>query len=90
MEEKEFMRVGGNQNIKVDVRLIAATNTDLEKRVREGAFRKDLLFRQDIEKWCKPYFMPQVGCILRANIHAGPTADALVVRILEDTDSIFI
>ncbi len=45
MEEKEFMRVGGNQNIKVDVRLIAATNTDLERRVRDGKFRKDLLYR---------------------------------------------
>ncbi len=48
MEEKEFMRVGGNQSIKVDVRLIAATNTDLDKRVREGKFRKDLLYRMKV------------------------------------------
>jgi DNA-binding NtrC family response regulator len=45
IEEKEFMRVGGNQSIKVDVRLIAATNTDLDRRVSEGKFRKDLLYR---------------------------------------------
>ncbi len=45
LEEKEFMRVGGTQNVKVDVRLIAATNADLEKNVKEGKFRKDLFYR---------------------------------------------
>ncbi len=45
LEEKEFMRVGGTQNVKVDVRLIAATNADLEKSVKEGKFRKDLFYR---------------------------------------------
>lgn len=54
MEEKEFMRVGGNQNIKVDVRLIAATNTDLEKRVKEGKFRKDLFYRLKVLPLCVP------------------------------------
>ncbi|MEW5807671.1 MAG: sigma-54 dependent transcriptional regulator [Acidobacteriota bacterium] len=45
LEEKEFMRVGGIQNVRVDVRLIAATNADLEKLSKEGRFRKDLLYR---------------------------------------------
>ena len=45
IEEKTFRRVGGTKDIQVDVRIIAATNRDLEKLVREGAFREDLYFR---------------------------------------------
>jgi two-component system nitrogen regulation response regulator NtrX len=45
LEEGEFFRVGGNRNIKVDVRVIAATNRDLEKAIREERFREDLYFR---------------------------------------------
>jgi DNA-binding NtrC family response regulator len=44
-QEKEFERVGGNEPIKVDVRLIAATNQDLEALVKSGAFREDLYYR---------------------------------------------
>jgi len=45
IEEKTFRRVGGTKDIKVDVRIIAATNRDLEKLVKEGSFREDLYFR---------------------------------------------
>ncbi|MCA9410504.1 MAG: sigma-54-dependent Fis family transcriptional regulator [Candidatus Omnitrophica bacterium] len=45
LEEKEFERVGGNQTIRVDTRLIFATNADLEEKVKEGAFREDFYFR---------------------------------------------
>jgi DNA-binding NtrC family response regulator len=45
IQEKEFERVGGNQPIKVDVRLLAATNHDLEEAVRRGRFREDLYYR---------------------------------------------
>ncbi len=45
LEEKTFRRVGGNQDITVDVRIIAATNKDLKKLVREEKFREDLYFR---------------------------------------------
>jgi DNA-binding NtrC family response regulator len=45
LENQIFMRVGGEREIKVDVRIIAATNRDLETLVREGMFRKDLYYR---------------------------------------------
>jgi len=45
LEGHQFERVGGNQAVKVDVRVIAATNRDLEKAVTAGTFRRDLFFR---------------------------------------------
>ncbi|KXG73942.1 sigma-54-dependent transcriptional regulator [Thermotalea metallivorans] len=45
LQEKEFERVGGTEVIKADVRIIAATNRNLEKMVEEGSFREDLLYR---------------------------------------------
>lgn len=47
-EERSFERVGGNAPIKVDVRLVAATNKNLEKMVAEGKFRDDLFFRLSV------------------------------------------
>jgi two-component system nitrogen regulation response regulator NtrX len=48
IETKEFQRVGGNKNIKVDVRIIAATNKDLQEEVKKGNFREDLYFRLNV------------------------------------------
>jgi DNA-binding NtrC family response regulator len=48
LQEKSFERVGGTRNIKVDVRLIAATNKDLQKAVAEKTFREDLFFRLSV------------------------------------------
>lgn len=45
LQEKEFERVGGQRPIKVDIRIISATNMDLQKKVEEGTFRKDLYYR---------------------------------------------
>ena len=45
IQEREFMRLGGVENIKVDVRIIAATNVDLQKMMEEGKFREDLYYR---------------------------------------------
>ena len=45
LEEREVMRVGGQKPIKLDVRLVSATNQDLDERVEAGEFREDLLYR---------------------------------------------
>jgi DNA-binding NtrC family response regulator len=48
LQEREFERVGGSKTLTVDIRLIAATNRDLEKEVAQGRFRQDLFFRLNV------------------------------------------
>jgi DNA-binding NtrC family response regulator len=48
LQEQEFERVGGTRPIRVDVRFIAATNTDLERAMKQGAFRNDLYYRLNV------------------------------------------
>jgi len=54
LQEREFLPVGGTKPKKVDIRLIAATNKDLEKMIKEGTFREDLYYRLNIV----PIFLP--------------------------------
>src|SRR5437879_1447018 len=53
-EQRAFERVGGNQTLRADVRLIAATNKNLETLVREGKFRDDLFFRLNVVRITMP------------------------------------
>ena len=48
LQEREFTRLGGTQSIKVDVRLVTATNKDLETAMRKGQFREDLFYRINV------------------------------------------
>jgi len=56
LQEKEFVRVGGRKTIKVDVRLIAATNKNLETSMKNGSFRPDLFYRINVV----PIFLPRL------------------------------
>jgi two-component system nitrogen regulation response regulator NtrX len=48
VQEMRFERVGGNESIEVDVRIITATNKDLKEEVKAGRFREDLFFRLNV------------------------------------------
>ena len=54
LQEREFERVGGTQPIKVDIRIVAATNQDLSEAVRNGQFRQDLYYRLAVVKMTMP------------------------------------
>jgi DNA-binding NtrC family response regulator len=56
LQERELMRVGGTDRIKVDVRVIAATNEDLEANMKNGKFREDLFYRLHVF----PIFLPDL------------------------------
>ncbi|MHB8897468.1 MAG: sigma-54-dependent Fis family transcriptional regulator [Thermoguttaceae bacterium] len=54
LQEREYERVGSNRTLKADVRIVTATNQDLETRLSEGGFRKDLYYRINVFPICLP------------------------------------
>ena len=63
MQDREFMHLGGTKTIRVDVRIIAATNTDLEELIRLKAFRHDLFYRLNVIKIDLPPLRARMGDI---------------------------
>lgn len=54
LQEREFQRVGGTRSIKVDARILAATNRDLEAAIRDGSYRQDLYYRLNVVSFTMP------------------------------------
>ncbi len=76
LQEREFERVGGAKTIKVDIRLIAATNQDLEQAITAGAFRQDLYYRLNVVELAMPSLRERKEDIpLLANYFAGKHAE---------------
>jgi len=69
MQENEFMRVGGTKTIKVDIRVIAATNRDLAQEVQNGTFRKDLFYRLNVVPLNIPPLRSRPDDILPLTMH---------------------
>ena len=61
LQESEIQRLGGNASIPVDVRLVAATNQDLESKCRDGSFRKDLYYRLNVVRVTAPPLRTRAG-----------------------------
>jgi DNA-binding NtrC family response regulator len=93
LEERRFHRVGGNDLIEVDVRVIAATNRDLEKAVADGSFREDLYYRLNVIRVTLPplrerredlpilvdHFRERLGAELKKHIRVSPEAMAVLL-----------
>jgi two-component system response regulator AtoC len=88
LEEKSFKRVGGAADVRVDVRIVAATNRDLEEEVRQGRFRSDLFYRLNVLPVAIPplraraedvpllveYFIDRFNTEFRKNVLGASTA----------------
>jgi DNA-binding NtrC family response regulator len=69
LQEREFERVGGNETLKVDVRIVAATNKDLMHLVNQGRFREDLYYRLNVVRIVVPPLRARHSDVLRLAEH---------------------
>jgi DNA-binding NtrC family response regulator len=84
LQEREFERLGGRETVKVDVRFVAATHRDLEKRIQEGLFREDLFYRLNVVPVDVPALREraeEIPALVRA--FAGDRIDAAGIALLQ-------
>jgi DNA-binding NtrC family response regulator len=97
LQERAFERVGATKTLAVDIRLIAASNRDLEKEVEEGRFRQDLFFRLNVVPLILPPLrerqedIPMLAAHFVSKVsqkHSRPTPqlDPLLVEVLQEYD----
>ncbi len=83
LQEREFERVGGNKPIKVDIRVIAATNQDLNQAIADGRFRQDLFFRLNVVELKMPALRNRVDDIpMLANYFSAKYAEKCNRRVV--------
>jgi DNA-binding NtrC family response regulator len=95
IQEREMMRVGGTESIKVDVRFVGATNRSIQDTIKEGAFRQDLYFRLNVVSLRIPplserkddipllsfYFLKKYAVIMKKNVYdISPDVIGLLVN----------
>ena len=82
LQEGEFERVGGTETLKTDVRVVAATNRNLDEAVRQGRFRADLLYRLNVVPIAVPPLRERAGDVrLIAEHHASHYASTIGKRV---------
>jgi DNA-binding NtrC family response regulator len=69
LQEREIERLGGNERVRLDIRVIAATNADLAERVKEGRFRQDLFYRLNVFRIALPPLRERPGDIAALTRH---------------------
>lgn len=77
LEEKTFRRVGGDKDIHVDVRVIAATNENLEEAIQQRRFREDLYYRLDVFRISLPALRERPGAVTLLTDHFVSHFDAM-------------
>jgi DNA-binding NtrC family response regulator len=83
IQEKEFMPVGSNENVRVDVRIVAATNADLRRLVEDGKFREDLYYRLNVINIALPPLRDRKGDI-------PPLASHFFTKYCKENDKPFL
>src|SRR6185436_7540839 len=69
LEDGTFTRVGGNEELSVDVRVVAATNRDIVQAIRENQFREDLFHRLNVVQLCPPPLRERTSDIVSLAAH---------------------